>query len=492
MKKAAVIFPFQLFDEHPALEDISEVYLVEEWLLFHQFPFHKQKLVLHRASMQAFAHMLKQKNYEVHYVPATDDLCDVSLLIDSLANSGFKTLQYANVVDDWLERRIDGSCVRNGINTKVFPTPYFLNQKNETDQYFDKRKRYFQTDFYIDQRKQRNILIDGWQKPDGGSWTYDVDNRKKVPKGQTIPRLELPRENKWVNEAKTYVEKNFSGNYGLTEGFGYATTQREAEKWMQQFFATRFEKFGDYEDAIVKEEAVLFHSVLTPYLNTGLLTPRKVLDAALQTGAEHNIPLNSLEGFVRQIVGWREFIKAIYEREGGKQRTGNFWKFSRKIPESFWNGTTGIDPMDDMIEKVLRTGYLHHIERLMIAGNFMLLCEFDPNEVYRWFMEMFIDAYDWVMVPNVYAMSQFADGGMITTKPYISGSNYIIKMSNYKKGKWSEIWDALFWRFMDKQRDFFSKNPRLGMLLRTFDRMPSEKRVALLTTAEEYLVTLDA
>ncbi len=260
---------------------------------------------------------------------------------------------------------------------------------------------------------------------------------------------------------------------------------------MKQFFAVRFEKFGDYEDAILKQESILFHSQLTPYLNTGLLTPEQVLTAALVAGDEYDIPLNSLEGFIRQIIGWREFMKAVYEREGAKQRTANYWKFTRKIPASFYDGTTGIEPFDDVIRKVLRTGYLHHIERLMIAGNFMLLCEIDPDDVYKWFMELFIDAYDWVMVPNVYAMSQFADGGLITTKPYISGSNYIIKMSDYKKGEWADIWDALFWRFMDKNRGFFSQNPRLGMLVRSFDKMPSEKRARLITTAETYLETLD-
>ncbi len=492
MKKAAIIFPFQLFEWHPALENVSKVCLIEEWLLFRQFPFHKQKLVLHRASMQAFAEKLRKDEYSVDYFAATDKLCDIRLLIDALATRGFETLQYVDVVDDWLENRIAEACGRNGIKCSVYPTPYFLNQKSETDNYFDKRKRYFQTDFYIDQRKKRNILIDGWQKPNGGSWTYDVDNRKKFPKGLQAPKIDFPSENKWVKEAKIYVGANFADNYGSTENFGYATTHAEAETWMQQFFITRFEKFGDFQDAMVRDEAVLFHSVLTPYLNTGLLTPNQVLSAALKAGSEYKIPLNSLEGFVRQIIGWREFIKAVYEREGRTQRTKDFWKFSRKIPNSFYDATTGIDPVDDCIRKVLKSGYLHHIERLMIVGNFMLLCEFDPDDVYRWFMEMFIDSYDWVMVPNVYSMSQFADGGLITTKPYISGSNYVIKMSNYKKGDWSEIWDALFWRFMDKQREFFSRNPRLGMLVRTFDKMPADKRVGLLTRAENYLETLDA
>ena len=180
----------------------------------------------------------------------------------------------------------------------------------------------------------------------------------------------------------------------------------------------------------------------------------------------------------------------MYEARGSQQRTTNYWGFTRKIPHSFWDGTTGIEPIDSTIRKVLSTGYCHHIERLMVLGNFMLLCEFDPDEVYRWFMEMFIDAYDWVMVPNVYGMSQFADGGLMTTKPYISGSNYVMKMSDYRKGEWQAVWDGLFWRFMHVHRDYFTANPRLGMLVRSFDKMPSEKRRRHCDIADEYLSSL--
>ena len=177
----------------------------------------------------------------------------------------------------------------------------------------------------------------------------------------------------------------------------------------------------------------------------------------------------------------------MYYCKGSEERTRNFWGFNRKIPKSFYTGDTGILPVDDTIKKINSSAYANHIERLMIMGNFMLLCEFDPDDVYKWFMELFIDAYDWVMVPNVYGMSQFADGGMMSTKPYISGSNYIIKMSDYKKGDWCEVWDALFWNFMDKQRNFFLKNPRMRMLVSSFDKMDSIKRENLLLKADEFL-----
>jgi deoxyribodipyrimidine photolyase-related protein len=180
-------------------------------------------------------------------------------------------------------------------------------------------------------------------------------------------------------------------------------------------------------------------------------------------------------------------MRGVYISKGSYERTKNFWGFKRKIPKSFYDGTTGIPPIDDTIKKVLKTGYCHHIERLMVLGNFMLLCEFDPDEVYQWFMELFIDAYDWVMVPNIYGMSQFADGGLMATKPYISGSNYLMKMSDYKKGEWQEVWDGLFWRFMHVHSDFFLSNPRLSMLVKMFDKMPEEKQKQHLVNANSFI-----
>ena len=190
-------------------------------------------------------------------------------------------------------------------------------------------------------------------------------------------------------------------------------------------------------------------------------------------------------------MGWREFIRGMYLCKGSFSRTKNFWGFERKIPKSFYDGTTGIDPVDDTIKKVLATGYCHHIERLMLIGNFMLLCEFHPDEVYRWFMELFIDAYDWVMVPNVYGMSQFADGGTFATKPYIGGSNYIRKMSNYGKGPWTDIWDGLFWRFISVNQEFFLKNPRMSMMVHSYNRMSDEKRKLHLENAAAFLAQMD-
>ncbi|MEJ2004055.1 MAG: FAD-binding domain-containing protein, partial [Cyclobacteriaceae bacterium] len=274
------------------------------------------------------------------------------------------------------------------------------------------------------------------------------------------------------------------------DNFIYPVTHYQAEEWLSDFIEKRIIKFGDYEDAISDRSAFLFHSVLTPALNIGLLTPQQVIEEIMKNHEKTPIPLNSLEGFIRQVIGWREFMRGIYRYKGTYQRKHNFFGHSRKIPESFWNGNTGIDPLDDVIKKVNQHAYAHHIERLMVLGNFMLLCEFDPDEVYQWFMELFIDAYDWVMVPNVYGMTQYADGGLITTKPYISSSNYIRKMSNYGKGEWSEIWDGLYWRFLHIHRDKFENNQRMNMMMSILDRMDQEKLEAHLEVADNFLGSL--
>ena len=487
-----IIFPHQLFQESPLHSNRNPCYLIEEWLFFKQFNFHKQKLAYHRASMKFYEHYLKGLGLEVHYVASNEAPADIREFIASLKDKTIKDIHFIDPADNWLQKRLQEACEEHAIATHEYPSPSFLNSKEALGTYFKKgRKRYHQTQFYTEQRKTRRILLQDNGKPVGDKWTFDTENRKKYPAKKTPPSVQYPDQNTFYEEAVLYVEKNFSNNLGTLEKHPtYPNTFETADAWFQQFLEFRFAEFGPYEDAIVSKELILNHSVLTPMLNTGLLTPKRIIDEALAFAENAETPLNSLEGFIRQLIGWREFIHGIYEFHGSEERTKNFWGFTKKIPPSFYDGTTGITPLDDTIKKVLKTGYCHHIERLMVLGNFMMLCEFDPDEVYRWFMELFIDAYDWVMVPNIYGMSQFSDGGLFATKPYISGSNYLMKMSDYKKGEWQAIWDGLFWRFMDVHREFFLKNPRLGMLVRTFDKMNPEKKEQHLKNAEAFLSSL--
>ena len=491
MSAASIIFSNQLFEKNPVLKKNRPIYLVEEPLFFTQYKFHKQKLVFHRASMKAYQNFLKDKGYEVTYIEAKDKKADIRNLLVHLKDTGVSELHYCDTVDNWLEKRITQHAKASQLNIVRYNSPLFLLNNEQVDEYFSGKKRFYQTDFYTHQRKHFKILVDKELLPEGGKWTFDTENRLKYPKNKKPPTVQFPTQNNFWKEAVEYVSKNFADHYGeINNSFIYPTTFAESRAWLNQFLQNRFEEFGAYEDALVINHSILHHSVLTPMLNVGLLTPEEIIDEAVAFAKKNNIPLNSCEGFVRQILGWREFIRGVYLHKGTQERTTNYWKFKRKIPASFWNGTTGIPPIDSTIKKVLTTGYCHHIERLMVLGNFMLLCEFDPDEVYQWFMELFIDSYDWVMVPNVYGMSQFADGGMMATKPYISGSNYLMKMSDYEKGDWQPIWDGLFWRFMDTHRSFFLKNPRLGMLVKTLDKMPIEKQRGHTERAEGFLKQL--
>lgn len=486
--KIGIIFPHQLFEQNILATNCETIYLIEEYLFFKQYTFHKQKIAFHRASMKFYENFLISQGIKVEYIYSQDELSDIRLLIPYLKENGISTIEYLDTTDNWLEKRISNTCHELNINLIKHQSLLFLNSTQDNADYFATKKKMYQTDYYKYQRISKNILIDAKQKPLGGKWTYDDENRLKYPKGKTAPKTKQILQNNYSKEAFEYTEKYFPDNYGkLNTNFIYPTTYEESKKWLAEFLELRFLEFGAYEDAIVEKENILHHSVLTPMLNVGLLTPEYIIEETLKYASNNDIPLNSLEGFLRQIIGWREFIRAVYELKGTEERTANYWGFTKKIPESFWNGTTGIEPLDSTIKKVLETGYCHHIERLMVLGNFMLLCEFDPDEVYRWFMELFIDSYDWVMVPNVFGMSQFADGGLMSTKPYISGSNYLMKMSDFNKGEWQNVWDGLFWRFMDKHREFFLQNPRLGMLVRTFDKMPEAKQKSHLNNAEKFL-----
>jgi deoxyribodipyrimidine photolyase-related protein len=378
-------------------------------------------------------------------------------------------VQYVDPCDDWLASRLTAGLEAAGISETVLGDPHFLTAPEEIESRADEHESLFFTSFYVSQRKRLGILLDNQGKPIGGKWSFDRENRRRLPRDARVPTLPTRRDDRYLREARDCVRERFPRAIGSDEEFRYPTDHRSAAAWLSDFVETRLGPFGDYEDAISKDQDTLFHSVLTPMLNIGLLSPMQIIDKALSRFGK--VPLNSLEGFVRQVVGWREFVRLVYLTRGGRQRTGNFWGFTRGMPAEFYDGTTGIEPVDTVIRRVLRTGYCHHIERLMILGNFMLLCEIEPNAVYRWFMEMFVDAYDWVMVPNVYGMSQYADGGLMTTKPYLSGSSYVLRMSDFKRGPWCETWDALYWRFIDEHADVFAQNPRMALMVKMRDRL---------------------
>jgi deoxyribodipyrimidine photolyase-related protein len=486
----SIIFPNQIFENSKLLDESSKIFLIEEYLFFNQFNFHKQKILFHRMTMKSYEKFLKKKKLDVVYIDSTENISDIREFIRNL-DKKIKSIKIYDPVDNWLSRRINDSCEEKNIKIENYNNPLFINNNEDLETFFrSDKKKFFQTSFYKKQRVKLDIMMIG-DKPEGGKWTYDDQNREKYPKNKIPPEIDYPKKDDNYNEALNYLNNNYKNNYGLIDDENiYPYNFQLAKKWLDDFFITRFYEFGPYEDAVVKEKSILNHSVLSPLLNTGLINPKELIKRTINYHYENKIPINSTEGFIRQIIGWREFIRGVYVCKGTEERNKNFWNFSRKIPSSFYSATTGIDPIDDTINKINKSGYANHIERLMIIGNFMLLCEFDPNEVYRWFMELFIDSYDWVMVPNVYGMSQFGDGGLMSTKPYISGSSYILKMSNYKRGDWCMIWDSLFWNFIDKQREFFLTNPRMRMLVSSFDRMDIEKKEKLINTANKFISNL--
>ena len=486
-----LVLPHQLFKHHVGLINTpTKIVLVEAPLHFDIARagawHHKQQLVLQRAAMQAYQHYLQELGHAVVYYDA-----ESRVLFDVMADLGTAELKVMDPVNTKLKGFIQSAATAHHIEIQWLESQGFINSHAENTAYRAARKRWFMADFYQQQRKKLNILMDNG-KPLGGKWSFDADNRKKIPKAQRadIPQLDFPVGNAFVDEAQAYIDRRFPKALGQANDFYYPITFSAAEQWLEQFFMQRFARFGDYEDALVPQQNWLYHSVLSPMLNIGLLTPLQVVNAALtyaQRDDVEPISLASLEGFIRQIIGWREFMRATYDDLGPTMRRSNHWQHKHRLPNSFYQGTTGIDPIDDVIARVLDTGYCHHIERLMVIGGFMFLCEIHPDDIYRWFMSLFVDAYDWVMVPNVYAMSQHADGGLITTKPYFSGSAYLRKMGYDTKGEWSDLWDALYWRWIWRQRSKLSKNPRWAMMCRLAEKMDSEKMNRHLQLAEDYL-----
>ena len=489
MSSVSIVYPHQLYKYHPSIHSNRKVFIIEDSLFYRQYAFHKQKLVFHRATMKHYADGLISQGFDVVYIDSINPLASLKLLFLHLKHSGVRTIHLSDPNDYLLERRIKRYASKNKIQLVINESPNFLTSNKSNEAFFLERKRYFMNDYYIHQRKELQILICD-NKPEGGKWTFDTENRNKIPKGATIPEYNIPSFNAYTKEATEYIEKHFSKNPGSSFPFYYPITHEGALLQLNDFLKERFENYGKYQDAIINTETFLFHSIISPLLNIGLLDPTEVIDFAIEYAKKNSIPFNSVEGFIRQIIGWREFIRAVYHDKGTCQRKNNFLNHHRKLPASFYKGTVGIKPIDDAIKKALATGYVHHIERLMVLGNFMMLCEIDPNDIYQWFMEMFIDSYDWVMVPNVYGMSQYADGGLMSTKPYISGSNYILKMSNYKKEPWCEIWDALYWNFIIQHSELFAKNPRMSMMVMQVNKMSEEKILKIKSTSSNFLSQL--
>jgi deoxyribodipyrimidine photolyase-related protein len=481
----SLVFPHQLYAMHPALKQGRKVLLLEDDLFFTQLRFHKQKLLLHRCTMRAWREERVSEGFEVTPI-AYDVYPGLRGLISDLAEKGVQSIYTCEPDDYLLERRLKASCKEHAIQLTLLPNPGFMVAPADFDRLSMPDKGYFMHRFYQNHRKASGILMQNG-KPVGGKWSFDSDNRKKVPKGLLPPPPLLFRYPIWVEEEKNKIQQQFAHNPGQLERFNYPIDRTQALAALDDFLERKFGLFGSYEDAMLEKESYLWHSVLSPALNCGLLLPTEVVNKALLFAEENKIALNSLEGFIRQIIGWREFMRLVYRQKGNEIRNSNFFEHHNPMPASCYNGNTGMPPFDAMMKRLNETAYSHHIERLMVAGNLFLLCRIHPQAIYNWFMELYIDAYDWVMVPNVYSMSQYADGGLLTTKPYLSGSAYIRKMSDYQGGVWAEDWDALYWQFLRDKADLLAPNPRMGMmfsLLKKIDPAKLSRKVVITTNKD--------
>jgi deoxyribodipyrimidine photolyase-related protein len=488
-----LVLPHQLFRDHLDAPAGTTFVLVEHDLLFRQYRFHTQKLVLHRAAMRRFADLLRGEGYDVVQVDTDAATTSRAALADQVRRLAPTRVTAYDVVDDWLSRDLSASLADGGyglVPDDVLESPSFLTTRTQVREVLGSGRARMQH-FYTWQRRRLDVLVTDTGDPVGGRWSFDEDNRKKLPRHHPVPapqRVAPGDRHEHVEEAIAWVRREFPDNPGDAEAFAWPTSHAEAEASFESFLADRLAGFGPYEDALSAEHAFVFHSLLTPALNVGLISPTHVLDRALEvsTGGER-VPLASLEGFVRQVIGWREFMRASYVVHGRRMRTSNHLGHTRPLADGWWTAGTGLDPVDLVLRRVLAHGWAHHIERLMVLGNAMCLLRVEPDAAYEWFMEMFVDAYDWVMVPNVYAMSQFAAGEVITTKPYVSGSNYLRKMSDFPPGDWTDDWDALYWTFVRDHHDVFAGNARSRMIADLHDRMAPATKAAHSRRAARWL-----
>lgn len=478
----------QLFaPEHLSGYEGHTVFMAEDIGLCTYVRHHQQKIVLFLAAMRAYADELRDAGWRVEYseLDAGQNETYEDTLAAAMKRTASETLIHFEIEDKAFEQRIIRFCEQHNIERQERPSPMFSCTREQFRQFAGGKSRLLMGDFYKQQRRKLNILVDESGAPEGGQFSFDADNRKKLPKNVTPPLIDKAAWTEHVETVVALVANQFDDHPGDATQFWWPTTRIEARAWLKDFTQHRLESFGPYEDAMTTRSSTVFHSVLSPTINMGLLTPDEVVDTVLAQADQ--APLSSVEGFVRQVIGWREFIRGIYREFGEQQETTNFWGHEREFTDAWFDGTTGIVPLDDAINTAQRLGWTHHIPRLMVLGNLMTLCEINPHSAHRWFMEMYVDSSEWVMGPNVYGMGLFSDGGIFATKPYICGSNYLRKMSDYPKGDWCDTVDGLYWRFIDKHRDFFAGNPRLALMPRALDRLSDDRRTLIFEAAERFL-----
>ncbi len=493
MKVLRIVFADQLSLSNLAINNINKddfLLFYEPLETFYEIRHHKHKITLLISSLRKLLTKVKHTNILHHKITKKNNQNLKDALFEIVDKNNINKIMVSKPSDFKIYKDLLFFSQSNNIELEILEDKKFIsNVEDFTDWASDKKTR-IQEYYYRWLRKKYNIFMNQEGKPIGDKWNFDKDNRKGIKQLKS----EIPERKKLIPDQITFdamvdVEECFPNSIGTLENFNWATTHKEAENLLDDFIERFLVNYGAFQDAINKENTFMFHSLLSPYLNCGLLDPEICIQKAEKKYYESNgeIPINSVEGFIRQILGWREFIKGVYWENMPKYKNLNYWSHSLKLNDNWYDGDTGIPPLDDAIKESKKFAYSHHINRLMIIANLMNLTGIHPNEMYRWFMEMYIDAYDWVMVPNVYGMGSYADGGIFSTKPYICGSSYMLRMSNYSKGDWCDTVDGLYWRFVEKNIKFFESNPRLAVMTRSLTNMNKERKKTIFKSAEEFI-----
>lgn len=471
-----IIFPHQLYNpKFINLKKYKNIIIIEEPRYFTDFAFHKLKLAYHRASMKKYYDTIKKLHNNVKYIE-----------FNKITNIFYKELNEIYIYDPYDKKLINK--LNKLIKVNIIENLQFLVNPHE----LIKQDKYRHDSFYKFMRIKYNILVDSNNKPLYGQWSFDKKNRLKFPNNIKIPSLPKIKNNEYINEAKEYVNKHFPNNYGLLDYFIYPIDHKSSIIWLCNFLNKRLKLFGKYEDAVSTKHNFGFHSVLSPMMNIGLLRDIEVLEISNKyyNKNKSKIPIESYEGFIRQIIGWRQYIYYLYTLEGHNMVKSNILNHTNKLNKKWWNDV-GIAPINFLIDKIKKYAYVHHIERLMFLSNWLLLNQIDPTEVYRIFMEWTIDAYDWVMVPNIFGMGQYASDIMMT-RIYFSSSNYILKMSDFKNEKtildtsWVKIWDAVYYNFIKNHKNKLASNYATAMQVKHYNNKTNSEKNEIELLANNY------
>jgi len=461
---------------------------------------HPKKIALIFAAMRKFSHELRQDGWDVRYT-RLDDADNAGSIVGELLRRAEETGAAGVICTEPGEWRLIEKLKYAPVKTHILTDDRFIASHAEFEAWAEGRKALRMEYFYRDMRRKTGLLMES-DKPAGDKWNYDHDNRKAAPGDMSVEGPLWFEPDEVVEEVLMLVEAQFGDNFGDLRPFGFATTRAQALKALDYFVEHALAQFGDYQDAMLKGHPFLYHAVLSPYLNIGLLGPLEVCQAVEKAWQNGDVPINAAEGFIRQIIGWREYVRGIYFLEGPEYPKRNVLKHERALPAFYWGGKTKMNCVSHAVAQTKEQAYAHHIQRLMVTGNFALLAGIDPTHVHEWYLAVYVDAFEWVESPNTVGMSQFADGGVIASKPYVSSGAYINRMSDYckgcaykvsvKTGKDACPFNLLYWHFLDRHRARFSNNARMGNMYRTWDRMDEDRREIVLNDAEAWLEKLDA